>query len=322
MGMIKLTSWAVFGGYAGQFPTTASSIASVVTHNSLFYMEVFVRIFGVPGTAIIAASTVFFFIDLAIRRPTSLGAHFHLAWMLTGVALCAAAHRYSDRYLFFVLPAPILIGFLGSMRLLQMSLPARRYSYFLSIAIPFAAFAYHFQYDACYLSGPAEVAKLVSETSPKRILYCGWTDGTFILALRGMNSESTVIRGDKLPKEFFAPDELEAFVREFGVDYVVIENAPINDKSHLPVDHGHEGATLLVPSMFPNLAWRPWYDLPLTKSVANMRLVAEISQVCHPYTNVSGTLFVYQNKNKAPTPKSRLEIWAPRINGNLILELP
>jgi hypothetical protein len=60
----------------------------------------------------------------------------------------------------------------------------------------------------------------------RRLLYCGDSDGAFIFALRSNDPSlsSTVIRGGQLPDDIYLPEQLNAFISQYGIEAVVLEH--------------------------------------------------------------------------------------------------
>ena len=138
---------------------------------------------------------------------------------------------------------------------------------------------------------------IVSSESPRRVLYCGVMDGSFIFAMRSLESErsspTTVIRGKKLCEEQFEPNAFADFIHEYAIEYVVLECRDI---------------TL------------PWDGLQ-TSPTASMKLMREFPMVCIPYTSWNGSLFVYRNTSRSSNPKNTLQVTMPKVGSDFVLEL-
>jgi hypothetical protein len=84
-----------------------------------------------------------------------------------------------------------------------------------------------------YLHGPAEAAALVTRDQvPSRIIYAGEADGNFTFAVRTHDPklQTAIIPGGKFPQDVFAPAALEQFCRDYGINWIVIEDTSIAHK--------------------------------------------------------------------------------------------
>jgi hypothetical protein len=60
------------------------------------------------------------------------------------------------------------------------------------------------------------------------VLYAGAGDGNFVFAARALdpNMQITVIPAAKIPHNTFEQTTVEAFCRQYGIEWVVFENVP------------------------------------------------------------------------------------------------
>ena len=157
------------------------------------------------------------------RRP---GAALYIAWIISVSGILMALGASNERYLFWLLPAAVVLIyallFCGSTYLW-----GERWA--CSVAGVFALlwFANGLRYHPEFLRGPAEAASLVvRQGTPSRILYAGEADGNFAFAARTLDSgmQTIIISAEKLPRETFAPRAFEQFCREYGVNWIIIED--------------------------------------------------------------------------------------------------
>jgi hypothetical protein len=61
-----------------------------------------------------------------------------------------------------------------------------------------------------------------------RVLYAGQADGNFVFAARALDPglHTIVIPAQKLPAKTFEPAAFEQFCRQYGIDWVVLEDVP------------------------------------------------------------------------------------------------
>jgi hypothetical protein len=123
---------------------------------------------------------------------------------------------------------------------------------------------------------------VVAAAGPERVLYCGRTNGTFIFSVRSIagGRHVAVLRGDKLPAKFFAPDAFEMFAHEYGIQQVVLERNKVERR-----------------------AWDKLFDSP----PPGFELVREIT-LDSSEENLSGALRVFRFANPSSTPKSAVRI--------------
>jgi hypothetical protein len=148
----------------------------------------------------------------------------YVAWFTAAILVLAMSPAYSYRYLFFAFAPFVVILYSGLARILRPWL--HRYSWAIPAILTGAVLAYGLTYGPVELHGPAEAAKYLHGAGYRRVMFCGnGGNGAFIFAIRSVDPElsTIVIRGDKLDAGTFAPEQLNSFVRQYGVDSVVFE---------------------------------------------------------------------------------------------------
>lgn len=147
------------------------------------------------------------------------------AWLLAGLLIILPGRWATTRYLFFVLPPIAVIASVGVFRFSSRLVPSTTAAGLLVVLAVGHAGA-RLNPSPEVLRGPTEVADLLAPET-RRVLYCGYTDGHFIFALRAAagrpDAGHLVIRCDKLPHRVLSRDGLGPFVREYGVSHVVLE---------------------------------------------------------------------------------------------------
>jgi hypothetical protein len=131
---------------------------------------------------------------------------------------------YSYRYLFFVFAPFVVILYNGLSRVSRPWLS--RYSLAIPAILCGALLVYGLAYGPVELHGPEEAAKYLHGAGYGRVLFCGnGGNGAFIFAIRSFDPElsTIVIRGDKLNEVTFVPEQLNSFIRQYGIDSVVFE---------------------------------------------------------------------------------------------------
>src|SRR5215471_2007502 len=148
----------------------------------------------------------------------------YIAWLTAVLLVLILAPAYSSRYLFFSIPALMLLFYHGLARLGRSLLPSS--GWVIPVAVCLVSVAYSLKTSHVpYLVGPSEAATFLHNNGYRRILFCGNSNGAFIFALRSNDPSlsSTVIRGDKLPDSIYIPERLNAFISQYGIQAVVLE---------------------------------------------------------------------------------------------------
>jgi 4-amino-4-deoxy-L-arabinose transferase-like glycosyltransferase len=232
---------------------------------------------------------------LAWRRE---GVRFRLglywAWIVSTALVLADLGDTNNRYLFFLFPATITVGYAwlygGCARRWGNTTAAIMVSGF---ALAWVASGWLHQRE--FLRGPSEAANMVSRTGPARVLYAGEADGQFIFAVRAADPklQITVISGGKLPREAFQPDRLKEFCAQYGIDWLVVENAP---------------------------AAHPWNALAASRP-GFLQLERSIPLESTRVRWRSGSLNVYRILRGEAAPGGVLEVPVPRLGGSIPVKL-
>jgi hypothetical protein len=218
----------------------------------------------------------------------------YLAWTVTSLGVLFILRPYDTRYMFVTYPALIVLGYGSLFRIASLVPAGKRVAAAAGVAVAGLAIV-QFPHTPPYLHGPEEVARMLAPAHADRILYCGGTDGSFILNYRVAHPglDTTIIPGDKLPNAVFAPAAFEQFAHDYGVNYVVIEDAT---------------------------GWqRPWKQLFEARIPA---LVLERQfDLASSSRRWNGTLRVYRFTNPSPQPKSELAMRMFMVGGTMDFNL-
>jgi 4-amino-4-deoxy-L-arabinose transferase-like glycosyltransferase len=182
---------------------------------------------GMPGV-FAACSIVFYALTLRKLHPKPFKLTMYWAWVISTAIVLADLGSTNNRYLFFIFPATLAIGyawlFQGCARIW-----GERSAERIALGFAWVWFVSGFFVPPELLRGPGAAAAAVVQGQPTRILYAGEADGNFIFSVRVLDPklQVTVIPGGKLPRTTFQRDELEAFCRQFGINWLILENIPI-----------------------------------------------------------------------------------------------
>jgi len=138
------------------------------------------------------------------------------------------------RYLFFIMPAAIVIGFAwlfhGCRRLWGEPSAGVVAGVF---AAGFFVAGFFIPFD--FLRGPSVAARVVVEGRPTRVLYAGDADGNFIFAVREFDPDRQIIVVPvvKLPRNLVKTGDVAKICRLYGIEWLVFENTPSHPWSSL-----------------------------------------------------------------------------------------
>jgi len=245
------------------------SLARIALDHALKYPRIVREEFGAAAIAAIAVS-IGAFVLAKRRSPNDL----YIAWAVCCAGLVLALPPLDARYLFFAYPALILTGYAGLFAAGRMLLP-ERFAWGLPVLAGVAWFAVAAHPSSVFLHGPSDAARAVLASSPRRILYCGRANGSFIFAVRSLAGERRleVIRGDKLDPAVFDRAAFQTFASEYGIEQIVLERS---EASGYPWDGLYRTP---LPTMIPAR------EIPLASSDALMRGALRIFRFTTPSPN-------------------------------------
>jgi hypothetical protein len=227
--------------------------------------------FTPPAALFIGGAFVFFL--LTARRSHALKVDLYLSWVLAFWIELLFLPPYDWRYLFFMKPPLLVLGYKALSQLTE-HLKWKPKSEVVGAAVLAVVVVVSLARPPLYLQGPSQAASFVFSPEYNRVVYCGRTNGAFILATRLLDPklQSTVIRGDKLSTDLLQPDRFEHFAHDYGVHYVILEQT------------GRSTAwDVLTASPSPSMQWE--VDIPLRCTFANRNGVLRI----YRFTNPSAT---------------------------------
>lgn len=276
-----------------QISTSSSDVYWILTRTIPSYLRwVGANLMGVSGVFALCAIGAYAWSARRSRRdkPRTV---LYLSWMAAVIALLIDLGPVTPRYLFYLFPAAITLGYVwlyfGVRRLTDERKARIVVTAFGAIWLVAGLFA-----PNDYLRGPAEAAKVVVNGQPNRILYAGEADGNFIFAARTLDPSmnTTVIPLGKLPHASNSAEEIEALCRKYGIKWVILEQAP--------TVHWW----LKLKETLPEFA-KLERSIPLESSRARWR---------------SGTIDIY----RVPTdgkPVEDLQLEVPKLGGSLRIKL-
>jgi hypothetical protein len=275
--------------------------SKIFIHYLQFYKNGILEELGILPVALIAAAFVAFRFAPRREKTDKPVNAIYLAWSFASLLSLLLSWHYATRYLFFVYPALIVLGYVALFRLCSLFLPPTRVWY-----IP-AAFAglyivFHLNTSFTFLHGPSQAAQCVVTGLPNRVLYCGQTDGSFIFSVRSLDPalKTVVIRGEKLPASTFVTDEFETFAHRYGINYIVLEQTA--EYSSWTSAEAPKAWNLLRLSPSPSMVLE--HVIPLTSS--------------RKFFN--GNLHVYRFTNPSPTPESLIKVPVKLLKDNFDIQ--
>jgi 4-amino-4-deoxy-L-arabinose transferase-like glycosyltransferase len=275
---------------------TSTSDLQYIAHATLpaYFSWIVADLSGVPGVFGAGALVLYAITRRRRRGPPSFKLALYWAWLISTALVLVDLGATSNRYLFFLCPATIAIGYAwlyqGCGRLW-----GERAANLTVCGVALVWLVYGFFYPREFLHGPGEAAKAIVQGQPTRILYAGEADGNFIFAVRVLDPslQVTVIPAAKLPASTFQPQELETFCRKYGVNWVVLENAVIR----------HSWSSL-KDAMPPSLKLDR--TIPLESSRSRWR---------------TGSIDLYRVQGVSESPGGILKLPVWRLGGNIAVHL-
>ncbi len=255
-------------------------------HNLLFYVTNYHTVVGPAGIILMIA----FVIALASRVLPRTSTAFYSAWAGSAFLVLLLIGPYNVRYLFFALPALVVLGYTSLWSLLRKLLPGReRWGVAPCLTVLVISLVGSYPPPNVYLKGPSETAKILAGTGAHRILYCGGTDGNFMFSYRSARPglDTVILAGDKLPKDFFAPASFERFAQRFGIEYLVLE------RSTVAAERSRHPWSALLDSVPASMHLKR--SLPLASSVARWNGTLDIYQFAHPSVHPDNDLTMRMN---------------------------
>ncbi len=228
------------------------------------------------------------------RGWQKLGLSFYFAWILSLSTVLLFLKVVDERYLFSLYPAVIAVMYVLLFRGCAYLWGEAR-AWYVPSAFAAVWLVVGLLSPVIFLRGPGEVAALVAQRTPARILYIGRTFAPFSFALRSLDPrmDVVVIPAGKLPPSTFEPKALEEFCRRFGINWIVVEQA-----------HG----------MYPaRLRWTAFLANPPAESTELVRSIPlESDQDLR-----RGNLYVYRFTAPSAHPDGVLALPVPKIGGDI-----
>jgi 4-amino-4-deoxy-L-arabinose transferase-like glycosyltransferase len=226
LGLIAL-SRMFHGTGVNQMSTSTSDVYWILTRTLPAYFRWIVHgLRGVGGVFALCAIAVYALVarrrDIAKPNVT-----LYMAWIVALCGLLVDLGPVSPRYLFFVFPAFLAVGYawlFHGCRLLWGTNTAN----IAALAFTAAWVVTGLAAPKDFLRGPGAAAAAVVAGTPTRVLYVGPADGNFTFAVRAIdpNLKVTVIPAGKVREKIFEDTSIEKFCAHYGIEWVVFENIP------------------------------------------------------------------------------------------------
>ena len=262
-----------------------SNVWDRLAHNTAFYAEAaWARLGPIPAVLIALAAAALVLLEFATDKKPAWrsGNSLYVAWAAAAVAPLLVLPAYDYRYLLYV-QAPLIVVAYSLLLRLGTLVGAGRRAYALPVVTACAWALVQLRAPATWIKGPTEaVDEIFRAGAPRRVMYCGESNGSFIFAVRcrSKGSGTAVIRGDKLSDSTFTPEAMEQFARRYGVEFIVLERSS-------------------------RVTW-PWHRLRATPA-PSMVLEREID-LSSSHATLNGDLRVYRFLNPSPQPEKSLTL--------------
>ena len=214
------------GAGVNQMSTSGSDVYYILTRSLPAYFNwIKEGIQGLPLAFTVFAAAVYFWGRRKAAESDRPRLGLCLAWIVAVAALLIDLGPVSPRYFFFVFPALFIVGYAWLFHGCRWIWGDRAAGFAAAgFAVCWAIAGWVGPVE--YLRGPSAAARLVAQGSATRVLYIGSAEATFIFGVRERdpNLQVTVIPSAKLPKNQLEPGAVEGFCRQYGVEWVVLEN--------------------------------------------------------------------------------------------------
>jgi 4-amino-4-deoxy-L-arabinose transferase-like glycosyltransferase len=262
-----------------------ASYAALFIRNLKYYSGAYPKAAGITALILLAAALLALALGLYSRKTVAL----YGSWIVASLGVILLIRPITTRYLFYTYPALIIFGYAGLYHLVERFTDKRRWTAAAVLGVTCIALV-QFPYRTQYLHGPDEAARILAGTDATRIMYCGGTDGNFMFNYRVLRDDmrAAILPGDKLPPRMFTPAGVEEFAHDYGIQYIVVEDASAS------------GLKL------------PWSGL-ISKPAPSM--VAERDIPISSSGRWNGRLRIFRFTNPSPTPKSFVALRMRVIGG-------
>ena len=194
---------------------------NIFLRNLNYYSRCLRSMVGLVPAIFVTAAFVAAFIGPSRKRNA-----LYLAWIVSVFGLLLLIVPISARYLFFVLPAVILVTFDTLGRLSGWAM-GNRYAWCGPAAAALVWCVAGLRTAPVFLHGPAQAADVLVDGAKRRVLYCGSADGNFIFEVRARDAKinTVVISGDKVPASALTPAKFDQFAKRYGLNDIVLEKS-------------------------------------------------------------------------------------------------
>ena len=277
-------------GVTQQFNSTRTLWPAIVHNVKIYGRDLEEQVGAVVASWLVLSIAAFLLIP-ALRRHNEN--HLYLACILALVPLLLPAANRDVRYLFFAIPAFIVLGFESLELVFKRLLPAQSVPALTVLVAVYLSLSQVYEDSRRPVRGTdhRQLAQALKARSPRRLVYLGENNWYLVVAMRYVNPDSRaiVIRGDKMDPGVFTPEGFERFARRYGVDTVVLE----------PASNPH-----------------PW-DFLLVHPTASM----VCDRVMSTETNQQKKIAIFDFKNPTSQPESTLEVPISYTSDTMSLDL-
>lgn len=259
--------------------------------------DIFFRILGPAAVTLLILSLVFWLVQRIRRTGVLEDLNFYVVWVIGVVSLMLVLPFADLRYVFFALPASLVI--IGSfLHYVVAKVWRARGAVVVATLLMIGSVAASASFTNEWMRGPHKAANIVLASRPERVLYCGKHNGSFVMSVRSLdpNHRTTVIRGDKISLKAVGNAGWVSYLQKLGISFVVAETHP-----------KPEGIMLFCETI-------------VTGKTNPLVLTQEI-EMEGSRSYIGNQLRIYRVPNPSPDPIN--EIWVPSsiVGGGLKIEL-
>jgi len=265
------------GGASGTSQVLGSSAISTLSRTMRYYPEIYFSKLGiVPGS--VCAVTFLFLLIKRLLGHASDRHDFMLSWVISVVAMVLVLKQFNGRYILYGLPPMIAFGYFAIAELCRHRLPERAVQAVVMVCLALVALPNIVMLTdpTVMLSGPGSAARHIVDQGARRVLYCGYFDGSFVFTVRSLGEpmQCWVLSGEKFDKSVFEPKSFKALIDDYGVEFVALENTDLE---------------------------QPW-DAMAIDEIPTLRLEKVFDLQAAQFTRACGSLSVYRNLSPSSQP--------------------
>ena len=211
LALLKLSAPVHNAGVTQQFNSTRTLWPAIVHNVKIYGRDLEEQVGAVVASWLVLSIAAFLLIPALSRHNEN---HLYLACILALVPLLLPAANRDVRYLFFAIPAFIVLGFESLELVFKRLLPAQSVPALTVLVAVYLSLSQVYEDSRRPVRGTdhRQLAQALKARSPRRLVYLGENNWYLVVAMRYVNPDSRaiVIRGDKMDPVSSRPKDSNA----------------------------------------------------------------------------------------------------------------